>query len=145
MNAVLLILAVNLAVLGLIAAFVIRLVRASKEKRGEMLSFRRNKRAIILLSSVFVALVVVVGGAFVFLFGTTGVRAGSAAKDYLREKYGQSETWRLSLGKHVERSKKPEAGSYEVNYRYAGKRGVLLVEYAESDGKLAFKVSPKEK
>ena len=139
-----LILAVNLAVLGLIAAFVTRLVRASKVERGEMLGFQKYKRAIILLSSVFVAAVLVVGCVFFFLVGTTGIRAGSAAKDFLREKYGQSETWELSLGKHIERSKKPEAGSYEVDYQYAGKRGVLLVEYAESDGRLAFKVSPKE-
>lgn len=140
-----LILAVNLAVLGLAAAFVVRLFRASKEERGAMLSFQKNKRAILLISSVFVAFALILGGFFISLVGTTGIRAGSAAKDFLREKYGQSATWELSLGKHIEHSKKPAAGSYEVDYQYAGKRGVLVVEYAERDGRLAFRVTPKEK
>ncbi len=139
-----LILAVSLVVLCLIAAIVLRLLRASKEKRGEVLSLPKNKRAIILLSSVFVALALVAGSFFVLTAGTTGIRAGSAAKDFLREKYGPSPTWELAIGRHIEHCKEPEAGSYEVDYQYAGKRGALLVEYAERDGTFAFKVTPKE-
>lgn len=140
-----LILTVNLVILALLAAFVVRFIRAPKEKRSEMFGFLQNRRAIIVLVSGFIAFTLIGGGAFFFLVGTTGIRAGSAAKDYLREKFGASQTWELSLGDHTERSKKPAAGTYEVEYRYDKKSGVLLVEYSEIDGKLAFKVTPKEK
>ncbi len=73
-----LILAVNLAVLALVIFLTMRLVRASKEKRSEMLDIRKNKRAIILLSSVFVAVAIVIAGAFFFFVGTTGMGAGRA-------------------------------------------------------------------
>jgi len=140
-----LILALNLAVLALVAAFVIRLARASKEGKGEILSVQKNKRAIIFGLSVFVAIALIVGGAFFFLVGTTGIHAGSAAKDFLREKYGASETWELSFGQHTERSKKPASGNYEISYLYAGKSGVLSVEYTEHDGKISYRVTPKER
>ena len=140
-----LILAVNLAVLALVIFFVIRLVRASKEKRSEMLGIRKNKRAIILLSSVFVAATVIIAGAFFFFVGTTGMRAGSAAKNYLEEQYGPSATWELSWGEHIERSKKPAAGTYEIGYQYGGKSGYLVVEYTEHEGKMTYKVTPKQK
>ena len=140
-----LILAVNLAVLALIVVFAMRFIRAPKEKRSEMLGIQKNKRAIILLASVFVAIALVVGGAFFFFVGTTGMRAGSVAKDYLEEKYGPSETWELSYGEHTEQSKKPAVGTYEIGYHYAGKSGFLVVEYAERDGKITYKVTPKQK
>jgi len=140
-----LILAVNLAVLALIVVFAIRFIRAPKEKRSEMLGVRKNKRAIIVVSSGFVAIALIVAGAFFFFVGTTGMHAGSAAKDYLEEQYGPSATWELSYGVHTERSKKPAVGTYEIGYHYAGKIGFLLVEYAEHDGKITYKVSPKQK
>lgn len=140
-----LILAVNLAVLALFIFFVIRFVRASKVKRSAMLGIRKNKRAIILLSSVFAAAFLAIAGTFFFLVGTTGMRAGSAAKEYLKEQYGPSATWELSWGEHIERSKKPAAGTHEIDYHYAGKSGSLLVEYAEHDGKIAYKVTLKQK
>jgi hypothetical protein len=45
----------------------------------------------------------------------------------------------------VERSRKPETGFYQVHYRYGEKEGDLMAEYFERDGKLAFKITPKEK
>lgn len=139
------ILAVNLAVLALIIVFVIRLVRASKEKRSEMLGIQKNKRAIILLSSVFAVAVLAIAGAFFYFVGTTGMGAGSAAKNYLEAQYGPSATWELSWGAHIERSKKPAAGTYEIGYQYGGKSGLLVVEYTEQEGKMTYKVTPKQK
>lgn len=140
-----LILAVNLAVLALIVVFAIRFLRAPKEKRSEMLGIQKNKRAIILLASVFMAVAIVIAGTFFFFVGTTGMGAGSAAKDYLEGQYGPSATWEISWGAHIERSKKPAAGTHEIDYRYAGKTGSLLVEYVERDGKITYKVTPKQK
>lgn len=140
-----LILAVNLAVLVLFVVFVIRLVRASKEKRSEMLDIRKNKRAIIFLAFVFVVIALTVAGSFFFLVGTTGMHAGRAAKNYLKEQYGPSATWELSWGEHIKRSEKPAAGTHEIDYHYAGKSGSLVVEYAEHGGKITYKVTPKQK
>ena len=142
-NMIYVILAAQLAVLGLIAVFVVRLFRAKPEQRPNMM--RPKRKPILIVVGASVAAFVVVGGLIFFFFGPTGVRATSAAKDYLGERYGPRDTWEISLSEHVERSKKPEAGFYRLHYRYGEKEGDLVAEYFERDGKLAFNITPREK
>lgn len=138
-----LILAIDLLVLGLVATFVVRFARASAEKRGQML--RPSKRTVLIFAGILLVLLVA-SGAWVFsFFGTTGIRATWAVEDYLREQFGARDSWHIELSEHVERSKEPTAGVYEVHYRYGEKEGSLVADYFERDGKLVFKITPKNR
>ena len=138
-----LILAIDLLLLSLVATFVVRLARACPEKRKEML--RPSKKTILIFTGMFVAVVLTSGAAIFSFFGITGIRATWAAKDYLREQFGARDSWDIALSEHVERSKKPAAGAYQVHYRYGDKEGSLVVDYFERDGKLVFEITPKDK
>ena len=116
---------------------------SSDLKRADMV--RPKKKTILTVVGVSVAAFVAIGVLIFSFFGVTGIHATSAAKNYLREQYGPRDIWEISLSEHVERSKKPEAGLYQLHYRYGEKEGDLVVEYFERDGKLAFKITPKER
>ena len=137
------ILVINLAILGLVVALAVRLFRASPEKRSAML--RPKKKTILFAAGTFAVFFIVVGAVIFSAFGTAGISVTSAAKDYLREQYGPVDTWTIDLSDHVERSQKPESGLYQIHYRYGDKEGDLVVEYFERDGKLAFKITPRQK
>jgi hypothetical protein len=137
-----LILAANLLILTLVARFVMRLWRASPDKRKEML--RPRKRTVLIFAGLFVAVFLVISTAMISFFGFTGIRAGWAARAYLREQFGARDRWGIQLTHHVVRSKKPQAGVYQANYRYGERKGILEVEYFERDGKLVFKITPKD-
>ena len=138
-----LILAVDLLLLSLVAGLAVRFLRASPERRKEMLR-PRMKNVLISVAAV-VALFLVTCAACFSLIGLTGMRATSAAKDYLQERFGARDSWSIGVLEHVERSKKPEAVAYRIHYRYGEKEGTLLAEYVERDGKLVFKISPEDK
>ena len=137
------ILAINLTLLGLLATFVVRLIRASPEVRREMLRVKR--RTVVIIAGAFVVTLLAVGVLVFSTFGLTGIRAVSAAKDYLHEQYGDRDTWDIQLSDHIEHSKKPETGVYHLHYQYGEKEGFLVAEYFERDGKLTFKITPKPK
>jgi hypothetical protein len=137
------VLLVQLAVLALIVAAAVRWFRVKPEQRSVIV--RQKKKAILVAIGASVVVFVAISAAIFSFFGVTGIRATSAAKDYLRDQYGPRDAWEISLSGRVERSKKPEAGSYQIHYLYGEKQGDLVAEYFERDGKLAFKITPKEK
>ena len=137
------ILVINLAILGLVVALAVRLFRASPEKRSVML--RPTKKTILTVIGASFALFVIVAVVVFSFFGVTGIRVTGATKDYLRAQYGPTNAWRIELSSHVERSKKPESGVYQLHYRYGEKEGDLVAEYFERDGKLVFEITPKQK
>jgi hypothetical protein len=138
-----LILAIALLLVGLVAGFIVRFVRASAEKRTEML--RPRRKTILIFAGAVVAVFLATSAATLSILGLTSVRVSSAASDYLREQFGTRDHWSIQVSDHVERSKKPAAGSYHVHYHYGEKEGLLLAEYFEREGKLVFKFTPEDK
>jgi hypothetical protein len=135
-------LTVDLLLLVLGTIFAVRLVRATPEMRKEMV--RLKKSTVILFAGVVVVALIAVSVLVLSSFGLTGIRAVAASKSYLRDKYGVRDSWNIRLAEHIERTKKPEAGVYQISYEYGEKKGQLVVEYYERNGKLAFEVRSQE-
>jgi hypothetical protein len=138
-----LILAIDFLLLGLVVVFVIRLARASPEKRKEML--RPSRKTILIFAGTIVAVFLISGAVIFSFFGTIGICATLATRDYLKGQFGPRDSWSIALSEHIERSKKPAAGVYQIHYQYGEKEGSLVAEYFEQDGKLVFKITPKDK
>jgi len=136
------ILAVQLALLGLIVTFIVRWFRTTPEKRADI---RPTKKTVLFVVGTSVVGFLALGSMIVYFFGIIGIRVTSAAKDYLRTQYGPTSSWEISILEHIEYSKKPEAGIYRLHFRYGEKEGDLLAEYIRRDGKLEIDIPPLKK
>jgi hypothetical protein len=138
-----LILAIDLVALGAAAALIVRLVRAPAERRKQML--RPKPKTILICAAGTVAVFLLTTAAILSHLGLAAISATSAAEDYLKAQFGPRDTSRIEVTGHIERSKKPAVGVYQIRYRYGEKEGALVAEYFERDGKLVFNISPKDR
>lgn len=137
-------LTVVLVVFGLMVTAALRVFRASSPERSEML-LQPRKKTVGFMAGLVVTSLVAAGAMIYSLFWSASGRAIDAAKDYLEAQHGRQSTWRITAGNHIERSKTPPAGSYQIHYRFGEETGDLVAEYFERDGKLVFKIIPREK
>jgi hypothetical protein len=134
-------LALDFAVICVLIAIVVRMVRAPRpENRDD--ARRAKRRSVLYLAGAFSALAIVTASLAIAFVGVTGIRATFAAKNYLRERYGGRDSYSIEVTDHVERSTKPASGTFHFKYRYGELQGVLVAEYVERDGKLVFNFVP---
>ncbi len=83
-----------------------------------------------------------VGVMFVFVNNSIGgpgmFKVMSATQTHLKEQYGKTQQWNISVQDHVDTSTNPPAGYYIIEYSFGGKTGKLKAQHEDYQNNKTF-------